>query len=199
MSPYLPFAPFLATDARAEQQVSPISSLAMVINANSKLQKFIQDHGSSVTPRIQQFSELMSALVKEIFFVPKGFHSAVAPVRPLRIAQSVISPTPPQTVPAAEQSLGMTNRPEIGPAHDVMELASTLPGEDILSCAVEHPEVPDTDGLTDSEFRLVSAQARDPDLDPQQRADAAMLMIFGTHRKHIHDCLAFQSPDSSYW
>jgi len=50
--------------------------------------------------------------------------------------------------------------------------------------AVEPPETPDADGLTASEFRLVAARAKDPLLDPKQRAVAAMTMIFGTRRKY---------------
>ncbi len=48
---------------------------------------------------------------------------------------------------------------------------------------VEAPEVPDADGLTSSEFRLVAAQAQDPHLDPKERAEAALLMPFGTRGK----------------
>ena len=59
---------------------------------------------------------------------------------------------------------------------------SEPPGEDVD--AVEPPETPDADGLTDSEFQLVAARAKDPLLDPRQRAAAAMTMIFGTRRQY---------------
>jgi hypothetical protein len=42
------------------------------------------------------------------------------------------------------------------------------------------------DGLTDSEFQLVSERARDPNISGEERADAAMMMIFGTHREYMH-------------
>lgn len=63
-----------------------------------------------------------------------------------------------------------------------MENSSEPPSEDLD--AVEAPETPDADGLTASEFRLVAARAKDPLLDPKQRAVAAMTMIFGTRRKY---------------
>jgi hypothetical protein len=47
-------------------------------------------------------------------------------------------------------------------------------------------EAKDEDGLTDSEFQLVSKKARDPNLSGEERADAAMLMIFGNRREYIH-------------
>jgi hypothetical protein len=59
-------------------------------------------------------------------------------------------------------------------------------------------EAPDADGLTDSEFQLVSARARDPRLDGKERANAAMMMLFGTRREYSHDFLAFQTFDSLY-
>lgn len=43
-------------------------------------------------------------------------------------------------------------------------------------------EAEDEDGLTDSEFQLVSQRARDPNLNGEERTDAAMMMIFG-HRR----------------
>ncbi|KAJ3501797.1 hypothetical protein NLJ89_g9180 [Agrocybe chaxingu] len=46
----------------------------------------------------------------------------------------------------------------------------------------EAPEDEDEDGLTNTEFRLLSAQARDLALDSRQRANAAMIMLFGTHQ-----------------
>ena len=55
-------------------------------------------------------------------------------------------------------------------------------GDNFLAGA-EAPEIPDADGLTNSEFELVASKAQDPYLDPQERANAAMMMIFGTRRK----------------
>ena len=52
-----------------------------------------------------------------------------------------------------------------------------------LESTAEGPEPCDEDGLTDAEFRLVSTMARDPYLNGQERADAAVTMLFGTHRK----------------
>ena len=62
-----------------------------------------------------------------------------------------------------------------------MEDSSEPPGEDFD--AVESPETLGADSLT-SEFRLIAARAKDPLLDPKQRAVAAMTMIFGTRRKY---------------
>jgi len=54
---------------------------------------------------------------------------------------------------------------------------------------VDVPEVPDADGLTDSEFQLLAAKAVDPHLNAKERADSAVMMLFGTHGyadPHIH-------------
>ena len=59
---------------------------------------------------------------------------------------------------------------------------SILVAENILHGPVDAPETPDTDGLTDTEFRSLEEKAQDPRLDSKRRSDAAMLMIFGTHR-----------------
>ena len=49
---------------------------------------------------------------------------------------------------------------------------------------MEAPETPDPDdGLTPSEFNLVAKGAIDPLLDPKERANAAMIFIFGTRGK----------------
>lgn len=69
-----------------------------------------------------------------------------------------------------------------------MKGMSTLHGGGDFSATLEAPEVPDEDGLTDSEFRIVSEQARDGRLSRKDRADAAMLMIFGTRRKCLRGC-----------
>ncbi|KAF8436284.1 hypothetical protein L210DRAFT_3549265 [Boletus edulis BED1] len=61
-------------------------------------------------------------------------------------------------------------------------MSSVSHDENNVLDAVEPPETVADDGLTDSEFRLVAARARDPLLDPNQRADAAMMMLFGTRR-----------------
>lgn len=71
LTPHKPLDPFLALDTRAElSHFPPISSLAMIINAYSKLQSFLRTHRPSVSPRIQRYSQLISELVSEIFFVP---------------------------------------------------------------------------------------------------------------------------------
>ena len=133
--PHEPLAPFLAMDIRADLKYIPaISSLTMAINAHSKLQQFMREHGASATPRVQRFTQLIAELVHEIFFVPPGFNNVAA-------------------------------------------------GERLDD---EESEAEDGDGLTGSEFRLISKRARDPNLSGQECADAAMMMIFGTHREYIH-------------
>ncbi|KAF8972065.1 hypothetical protein BDZ97DRAFT_1783040 [Flammula alnicola] len=185
LPPNDPLTPFTATDVRSEFRLSPFSSLAMVINAHCKLQQFMRDHGPSASSRVQKFAQLMSELVTEIFFVPDGFNNVAALAQPLQVAQhaqSMAGTIPSQAVQAAGQSSAAGNKFYVNPAYGGLEEASAPSGEDRLSCAVEYPERPDTDGLTDSEFRLVSAKARDPRLDGKERADAAMMMLFGTHR-----------------
>ncbi|KAF9483676.1 hypothetical protein BDN70DRAFT_990208 [Pholiota conissans] len=70
--------PFVARDIRAEFKQPPFSSLAMVVNAQNKVQQFVDEHRSSrgncsaITPRIKRYADLLSDLVEAIFFVPNG-------------------------------------------------------------------------------------------------------------------------------
>ncbi len=137
----------------------------------------MRDHGSSASPRVQRFAQQMSDLVTAIFFVPQTYSSVT--VHRVRVSQQGYHMTeviPSQSSPVAHRFLGQSSPP------DTMEDSSKPPGEDLD--AVEPPETPDADGLTASEFRLVAARAKDPLLDPKQRAVAAMTMMFGTRRKY---------------
>ncbi|KIM41710.1 hypothetical protein M413DRAFT_27302 [Hebeloma cylindrosporum] len=89
------FPPFTAKDARSLIQITlpPISSLAMVVNANAKLQSFMTHHSVEATPRIRMFAKVISELMDEIFFVPTGFHSR------LDDSLSFLVPTQPPPVP----------------------------------------------------------------------------------------------------
>ncbi|KAF9485488.1 hypothetical protein BDN70DRAFT_903055 [Pholiota conissans] len=152
--------------------------IARLINANIKLQQFMAEHGGSTSSlRITQYAKLMSALVEEIFFVPPQYDiEAELFPNPSHDVQHTESLITPPSIPArhiAEQSSEATNLLD-NPASGGME------NQD--ASVLEYPKVPDTDGLTDTEFRLVSKQACNPDLSPSQRANAAMLMIFGTSR-----------------
>jgi hypothetical protein len=62
----------------------------------------------------------------------------------------------------------------------MIEATDPTVGIGVHDSGVEAPEIPDTDGLTDSEFRLVASKANDPYLNAKERADAAMMMLFGT-------------------
>ncbi|KAF9483677.1 hypothetical protein BDN70DRAFT_929026 [Pholiota conissans] len=77
---YLP--PFVAQDVRAAFGEPPISSLAMIVNAQNKVQQFVDDlHASRglylsvIPPRIGRYADLLSDLVETIFFVPDGVDS----------------------------------------------------------------------------------------------------------------------------
>jgi hypothetical protein len=80
-----------------------------------------------------------------------------------------------------------------------MDEVSIPAGEDGPSSALERPASPAEGGLTDAEFSLVSARARDPRLDDKDRADAAMKLLFGTRRKSICYCLTCPTSDSLCW
>ncbi|THU75702.1 hypothetical protein K435DRAFT_880330 [Dendrothele bispora CBS 962.96] len=41
-------------------------------------------------------------------------------------------------------------------------------------------EVPAEDGLTNTEFRILSNEAVDPNLSAEERSSSAMLLLFGT-------------------
>ncbi|KAK2464039.1 hypothetical protein APHAL10511_003983 [Amanita phalloides] len=175
--PHAPLDPFIVPNVRSAYDKPLLSSLAIVINAHYKLDQFMRDHGSSASPRVQRFAQQMSDLVTAIFFVPQtnsgvtvhrqqGYHTTeVIPSQSSLVAHRFSAPGRP---------LGQES------PSGTMEDNSEPPGEDLD--AVEPPETPDADGLTASEFRLVAARAKDPLLDPKQRAVAAMTMIFGTRR-----------------
>ena len=179
--PHAPLDPFIVPNVRSAYGKALLSSLAMVINAHYKLNQFMRDRGSSASPRVQWFAEQMSDLVTEIFFVPQTYsgvrHGQFVQVsRQGHQTTEVIHPQSSLVAPALEHPLGQNY------SSGTTEDRSEPPGEDVD--AVEPPETPDADGLTDSEFHLVAARAKDPLLDPRQRAAAAMTMIFGTRRKY---------------
>ena len=159
---------------RKNSLILPISSLAMVVNACCKLAQFMKDHGSSATPRVQDFAALMDDLVEEIFFVPEGFTSVAQVSGSVQVSQEDegMSSKFSSQVVQADTGHGFEN-PSLG--------------------LMKAPEEPDPyDGLTDSEFRLVSAQAHDPSLGRKERASAAMMMLFGTRREYLQGFLAFK-------
>jgi len=92
----------------------------------------------------------MSDLVTAIFSVPQGYSCLSRSIETASIAPS----------------FPIKDSPE---AHD--ESTQELVGS---------PESLDEDGLTASEFQIVAARANDSFLDPKQRADAAMMMLYGT-------------------
>lgn len=185
--------PFIAEDARDMLKIFPVSSLAMVVNAHCKLRQFIRDHHAAVTPRIQIFADLMSELVDAIFFVPKGMINVArsnnsANVPPLTVprplSSGIFGSLSSREIQSARQPPGHETDIEIPLASDAMQVATSL--QDAIS-AIDFPETPDPDdGLTDSEFRLVSEKASDSHLNASERADAAMMMLFGTHRECAH-------------
>jgi len=187
------FKPFIAEDARDMLKFFPVSSLAMVVNAHCKLRQFTRDHHAAVTPRIQIFADLMSELVDAIFFVPKGMPNVArsknaANVPHLPVPQLLSGGTfgslSSREIQPARQPSGHEIDIEMPTAPDSMQVATTL--QDAIS-AIDFPESPDpADGLTDSEFRLVFEKASDSHLNASERADAAMMMLFGTHRECAH-------------
>ena len=59
---------------------------------------------------------------------------------------------------------------------------------------LDAPEQPDDDdGLTPSEFRLLAQQARDPELGPRDRSNAASMLIHGV-RGHPSQRLGYPIP-----
>ncbi|KAF8972732.1 hypothetical protein BDZ97DRAFT_1782429 [Flammula alnicola] len=184
--------PFMATDVRGEFYI--LSSLAMVINAHCKLEQFMQDHGGSASERVKRFAQLISELVTEIFFVPQhGYVSVAALAHSQPESQDVpttAGAVPSQPAPQAGQFSAAGNSHIVGPAADAtMDAADPTVGDDGFG-TVEAPEIPDADGMTDSEFRLVASKANDSHLDAKERANAAMMMIFGTSRyanPYVHE------------
>lgn len=176
------FPPFTAQDARSMTRIPypPISSLAMVVNAHSKLQSFMRDHRASASPRIRLFAELVSELVDEIFFVPQRF--------PSRLDDSLSSQVPAQSQPV----VGATSTdPVSGMGNPTLTGHGFGQPPDSME-ELDPPEQPDDDdGLTASEFRLLAQQARDPKLRPKDRSNAASMLIFGVHGEQSSQHLGY--------
>ncbi|KAG6376552.1 hypothetical protein JVT61DRAFT_1526 [Boletus reticuloceps] len=182
--PHDPLPPFVVENVRLTLNQPILSSLAMVINAYYKLDQFMRDHGSSASSRVRWFADQMSMLVTAIFYVPPHYPQVTGQTQSAEISQ----PSRSATVTGTSQSAAVTSQhtvqvdPQAGsPACGTMVDSSVSHENNVLD-AVEPPETVGDDGLTDSEFRLVAARARDPLLDPDQRADAAMMLLFGTRR-----------------
>lgn len=180
--PHVPLDPFVVPNVRSAYGKPCLSSLAIVINAHYKLDQFMQNCSSSASPRVQRFAELISDLVTAIFFVPQADNDVPTTIN----GHAQVSQQGDHTAEVIPSGLSFA---ALGPPIDeqnspsgTMEDSSEPPGEDLD--AVEPPETPDEDGLTASEFRVVAARAKDPLLDPKQRAVSAMTMIFGTRRKY---------------
>ncbi|KAK2462863.1 hypothetical protein APHAL10511_005061 [Amanita phalloides] len=149
------------------------SSLAMVVNANSKLQSFMRDHKTSATPRIKMFFKLVSELMDEIFFVPRGFHSRLDDLLSLQV------PSQPHPVVGAT-SIGAVSGIPTPTGHGFRQPSNSVDLMEELN-APEQPD--DDDGLTPSEFRPLAQQVRDPELGPRDRANAVSMLIYGVHVK----------------
>ena len=92
--------------------------------------------------------------------IPEGYGSTTSRSHPTAVAvlSHPASAADLLSAPAREQN------PRDGGTGD----GSNLRGID--SNIAEPPEIPNTDGLTSFEFRLVADRAKDPFLDPKQRA-----------------------------
>ena len=140
----------------------------------------MRDHGSSATRRIQNFAQQMSDLVTAIFFVPEGYGTTTSRPQSSQIsgrATAVAALSHPASAADLLSAPPQGQNPRDGGTEDRSDLRGN--GSNVA----EPSEIPDTDGLTASEFRLVADRAKDPFLDPKQRAGAAIMMIFGTHRE----------------
>ncbi|CAA7267647.1 unnamed protein product [Cyclocybe aegerita] len=169
--PHEPFPPFTAQDVRKHFRRPSICSLAMIINAHWKLDHFMGKHSLSATPRVRSMAALMSDLVAEIFYVPPGYPSSVLLDT---VAHGHLGTA------STEQSLGAGHAMMVDPPGQTSAPSSGSRYSGALDLeAPEAPEDADEDGLTNTEFQLLSAQAQDPVLDSKQRANAAMMMLFG--------------------
>ena len=146
--------------------------------------------------RVTKFGQLMSDLVMEKFFVPQdaGYVTVAVP------------PSQPETLHVRDtaginhsQAVPPTCQPEfltVQPAKHSYTFGEMVEAKDPSVGEAEAPEIPDPDdGLTDSEFNLAASKAQDGNLDPKERADAAMMMLFGTRRKCNDIVLLFQVSD----
>ncbi|KAF9472102.1 hypothetical protein BDN70DRAFT_819137 [Pholiota conissans] len=62
--------PFVVENVRQELELPQISSLAMIVNAQNKVQQYIDETDGRIAPRVRVYAGLLSDLVAAIFFVP---------------------------------------------------------------------------------------------------------------------------------
>ncbi|CAA7266155.1 unnamed protein product [Cyclocybe aegerita] len=176
--PHESFPPFTAQDVRKHFSCPSISTLAMITNAHWKLKHFMEKHGASATPRVQSTAALMSDLVTEIFYVPPGYPAIISIDTAVRDRSGGR-----QSATASTHYPGARRTTMLDPSDEASALASGSRSSGAPHFeASEAPEEEDEDGVTNTEFRLLSTQAQDPALDSRQRANAAMMMLFGTRR-----------------
>jgi hypothetical protein len=124
------------------------------------------------------FANLVSELMDEIFFIPRGFHSRLNDLLTLQV------PAHPHPAVGAA-SIGAVSDLTI-PTPTGLGFGQPSASFDSME-ALDGPEQPDDDdGLTSSEFRLLAQQARDPELRPRDRSNAASMLIYGTHGEHSY-------------
>jgi len=133
----------------------------------------MSDHRASATSRITMFANIVSELMDEIFFVPLGFHS--------RLDDSLFLQVPAQSHPfvGAPSIEAVSGTGIAAPIGYGFGQPSTSVGSMEELDAPDQPD--DDDGLTSSEFRLLAQQARDPELSPRDRSNAASMLICGVH------------------
>ncbi len=180
-------------------QESP-SVLALLVNANSKLQNVI---GSNFQPVVQQIAQTVAQAVALIFHVPKEARdqtpSLIPPVPALPSAYYPSVGTPGTPSGSGIESNVIEGRPSIRldrqsgiVEEDHSDLADYYEDDDLV-------ENDDTiNGLTFPEMRTVLQRVSDGTISDSQRGEAAMLMLGMAGGKLLLICsiLLFLIPDA---
>jgi len=169
-----------------------LSVFSLLVNANSKLQGVANRR--HLHPALFQYIGAVKGAITAIFFVPREVQlsdkisSSTPPVPPLTLVQRPNVPTPP----SPGGSHGDSDDPHGEDAEDLdyksAEEGHFDPGfedhfqdseeDDSEEDDSEEDDEPDTiNGLTFSEMETVLQRVSDGELSPEERAEAAMLML----------------------
>ncbi|THU94452.1 hypothetical protein K435DRAFT_966838 [Dendrothele bispora CBS 962.96] len=187
----------LPTRRKADEQ---ISILAMIINASSKLEHAIEKkYPCYQNPSIVNLRNKCSDICRQFFFQPKltgvhmkdGSSSSVQDrtPTPTQASKGLFSSEPGSSSTDTANS-GADGSSDVNIMQGDEETFILSTSSSISSTAddgkvdgalgQDRMEVPAEDGLTNTEFRILSNKAVDPNLSAEERSRSAMLLLFGT-------------------
>ncbi|THU88775.1 hypothetical protein K435DRAFT_969348 [Dendrothele bispora CBS 962.96] len=192
----------LPTRRKADER---ISVLAMIINAASKLEHAIEKkYPCYQNPTIVNLRNKCSEICRQFFFQPKptgvhmkdGSSSSVQDRTPTatQVSKGLFSSSSSDTANSGADGSSDVNMMQ-GDGEAFTASLSTSSDTSSTAALVDDgkvdgllgQEVPAEDGLTNTEFRILSNKAVDPNLSAEERSRSAMLLLFGTQPYKVPD------------